>query len=101
LPRRGTASARSEDLGGLDSGPLARGVVVRAPAWNARDISDATNYRGGMVDVLEQKTQRGWLDHLGELAAVALYHNDRQLRDVRLRFEEDVERAYMVVLSEL
>jgi hypothetical protein len=35
--------------------------------------SDATNYLGGVGDVLEDKRHRGDLPHLGELAGFALY----------------------------
>jgi hypothetical protein len=49
--------------------------------------SDATNYLGGVADVLEDKTHRGDLSHLGSLADVALYGNDRQLHEVSFRWE--------------
>jgi hypothetical protein len=39
--------------------------------------SDATNYLGGVGDVLESKTRRGELTHLGAFAGTALYNNDR------------------------
>jgi hypothetical protein len=41
--------------------------------------SDATTYLGGVGDVLEAKTRRGLLQHLGERATVAIYENDRQI----------------------
>lgn len=49
--------------------------------------SDATNYLGGIGDVLETKTRRGVLDHLGELASVALFANDRQIQEAHYRRE--------------
>jgi hypothetical protein len=60
--------------------------------------SDATNYLGGIGDVLESKGHRGVLDHLGPLATVALYPNDRQIREVRYREEIAPERSYEVRL---
>lgn len=45
-------------------------LVVTSPAVPP---SDATNYLGGVADVLEDKAHRGDLTHLGPLAKVALY----------------------------
>jgi hypothetical protein len=58
--------------------------------------SDATNYLGGVADVLEDKRRRGELLHLGELASFALYRNDRQFQDVRYRWEQGPETRYQV-----
>jgi hypothetical protein len=44
--------------------------------------NDATTYLGGIADVLEGKAHRGTHDHLGDLAGVALYDKDRQVREV-------------------
>lgn len=49
-------------------------LIVTSPA---PPPSDATNYLGGVADVLEDKQHRGALPHLGELAGFALYGNDR------------------------
>jgi hypothetical protein len=76
---------------------LALEVVVRMPAETS-GRSDATNYLGGIADVLESKGHRGSLDHLGELQHVSLYANDSQLDDVRLRFEESDTQSYTVQL---
>lgn len=56
--------------------------------------SDATNYLGGVGDVLETKTHRGALGHLGDLAGVALYGNDRQIQEVRYRWEQRPQQRY-------
>jgi hypothetical protein len=64
-------------------GPIGLDVELHAPP--DRDPWDATNYLGGIGDVLEVKARRGVLDHLGGLAAVGLYLNDRQIREVRYR----------------
>jgi predicted RNA-binding Zn ribbon-like protein len=58
---------------------------VRTPgphrAW------DATNYLGGVADVLQNKSRRA-LAHLGELATVSVYENDRVIREVRYQHEQ-------------
>ncbi len=41
--------------------------------------SDATNYLGGVADVLEAKGRRGAVPHLAEFESAALYNDDRQL----------------------
>jgi len=55
-------------------------VVVHAPA--GRPPGDATNYLGGIGDVLQDKSHPANMDlsHLGGLQAVALYVDDRQIR---------------------
>ncbi len=63
--------------------------------------SDATNYLGGIADVLEAKGHRGRLDHLGDLASVALYDNDRQVRSVHYCHVEARPAGYTVRLSAL
>ena len=45
--------------------------------------SDATNYLGGVADVLQGDRINADLRHLGVLARTALYENDRQIREVR------------------
>ena len=55
--------------------------------------SDATNYLGGVADVLENKGHRGDLAHLGQLA---LYRNDRQFHNVRYRWELGPDAHYQV-----
>jgi hypothetical protein len=58
--------------------------------------SDATNYLGGVANVLEGKACRGALDHLGDLAGVALYANDRQIQEVHYRYERSSAPSYRV-----
>ncbi|SCL31410.1 hypothetical protein GA0074694_5977 [Micromonospora inyonensis] len=60
-------------------GPLTLDVSLESPT---EPPSDATNYLGGIADVLEAKQHRGALEHLGDLAFVALYGNDRQIQEV-------------------
>jgi hypothetical protein len=77
---------------------LGLGLVVTSPA---PPPSDATNYLGGVADVLEDKAHRGDLVHLGELAHFALYHNDRQFHHVLYRWEYGPDVRYQVRIWEL
>ena len=71
-------------------------------ALSLDQTSDATNYLGGIGDVLEQKGHRAmYITHLGELADVALYDNDRQLREVHFRQQDGQRDTYTVRLWEL
>jgi hypothetical protein len=67
----------------------------------ARTPADATNYLGGIGNVLEHKSHRGTLDHLGDLAAVWLYRNDRRIKAVTYRETEADRVSYMVTVKEL
>ncbi len=76
-------------------GPIGLDVVVRATA--EKDPWDATNYLGGIADVLQEKTNvRISLEHLGDLSTVALYRNDRQIREIHYRQEYGEVPAYRV-----
>jgi hypothetical protein len=82
--------------GGWSSRPgdsLGLEVVLTSPA---PPPSDATNYPGGIGDVLEAKSRRGELAHLADLATVALYDNDRQFHDVRYRWQLGTAVEYTV-----
>jgi hypothetical protein len=83
-------SRRSPTFG---SDPLGLELIVYSPD---EPPSDATNYLGGVGDVLEAKDRRGALPHLGDLAAVALYVNDRQIHEVRYRWERASTTRYAV-----
>ena len=63
-----------------------------------RDLSDATNYLGGIGDVLEDKSRRsaGDIAHLGDLVDVALYRNDNLIREVQYRLKLATEASYSV-----
>lgn len=64
-------------------------------------LADATNFLGGVGDVLEVKGRREALDHLGALASVGLYDNDRHIHEVRYRWRSGPEIRYFVRLWEL
>lgn len=85
-----TGTWRSPTFG---SDALGLKLIVRSPA---EPPSDATNYLGGVGDVLEVKERRGALGHLGELSDVALYLNDRQIQEVHYRWERASAMRYSV-----
>lgn len=80
-------------------GPVGLDVVLYAPEGS--NTGDATNYLGGIADVLENKAHRGTLDHLGGLANVWLYHNDRQVKAVSYHESEADSVSYTVTIREL
>jgi hypothetical protein len=58
-------------------------IVVSPPRTGG---ADPTNLLGGVSDVLEDKQHRGQgVEHLGDLAEVWLYGNDRDVRELRYR----------------
>jgi hypothetical protein len=68
------------------------------PPW------DAANYLGGISDVLEKKAKRrvaqpGSVDHLGDLADVGLYDDDRQIKEIVYRELPGLRREYVVSLT--
>ena len=68
----------------LTGNPIGLELVVGLARGAHR--SDATNYLGGIGDVLQDKVRsfRGRdLSHLGALRQVALYHDDSQIREIR------------------
>lgn len=89
----------AQDFVPIGEGRVALELVVHVPpdqpAW------DATNYLGGVADVLEDKTRRGPLDHLGELAAVWLYRNDRQVKEVTYSEVESDHASYTITVRDL
>jgi hypothetical protein len=81
--------------------PVALEVVLRRPAGH--HSGDATNFLGGIGDVLQDKRQRTGvsLAHLGVLVDVALYVDDRQIRQLSYREEQADEPSYSVRVSAL
>jgi hypothetical protein len=74
-------------------------VTLRAPF--GRPAGDATNYLGGVGDVLQDKSNPVNLDlsHLGPLQQVALYLDDRQIVRVRYDVETAESPSYSVHVS--
>lgn len=96
LLEQARAACQEQEFVPIKEGQVALDVVVRAaahqPTW------DATNYLGGIADVLENKSHRGVLAHLGELANVWLYRNDRQIKEVSYREVESSEVGFTVTI---
>lgn len=61
----------------------------RAPA-------DATNYLGGVADVLQFNRRNADVSHLGDAALASLYRDDRQIRKVRYSVEHGDAPGYRV-----
>jgi hypothetical protein len=74
-------------------------VVLQAPRGTMP--GDATNYLGGIADVLEDKSPRGPLDHLDGLGNVWLYRNDRQIKQVAYREIASNRMSYQVTVRPL
>ena len=79
----------------LEHRPVGLEVVVVEPEGQAPP-SDATNYLGGVADVLQADRLNADLGHLGDLGDFALYANDRQIREVRYRVERGERPRYQV-----
>lgn len=78
--------------------PIGLELVVHSPM---EPPADATNFLGGVGDVLELKDRRGVLDHLGDLAAISFYANDRQIHEVRYRWHGAPTTGYSVRMWKL
>ena len=57
---------------------------------------DATNYLGGVADVLQANRVNADLSHLGDLARASLYLDDNQIREVRYSVERGSTSGYRV-----
>ena len=80
------------------SRPIGLDLTVSSPA---EPTADATNFLGGVGDVLEVRDRQGLLEHLGALANVGLYDNDRQIHEIRYRWRRKPIVSYVVKLREL
>jgi hypothetical protein len=79
------------------SGLVALELVIRGPG---RPPGDATNYLGGVADALQDKSRATVdLTHLGTLAEVALYVNDRQISRITYREGTAPEWSYEVRIT--
>jgi hypothetical protein len=83
----------------IEHGSVGLDVVVGAPA--TQPAWDATNYLGGIADVLENKSSRGTLEHLGDLAGVWLYRNDRQIKQISYREAQASVAGYKITVRSL
>lgn len=93
------ALAQRPDFVPMKNGPVAVEVVLYATPGGVP--GDATNYLGGIADVLEQKAHRAAIDHLGDLVQVWLYGNDSQLKQVSYKEVAADSVGYRVTLRSL
>ena len=89
-------ACQSQPYTPVNDRPVSLAVILRCPA--GQNPADATNYLGGIADALEEKSHRGPLEHMGDLAAVWLYRNDRQIKEVNYREEESAHVGYTVTI---
>lgn len=61
---------------------------------------DATNYLGGIGDILQARKPQG-SDHLGELAGLSLFDDDRQFVEIAYRATLSEADSYTVRLSRI
>lgn len=94
--------AAHSEFAPISDGRIGLDVLLTPPT--DQEPWDATNYLGGIADVLEYKGNRGAaVEHLGTLADVWLYRNDRQIKQVSYREEADspAGHGYRVTVSRL
>lgn len=94
------ALGEQPDFMPVRDGYVALDVEVYAPPSGAP--GDATNYLGGIADVLEEKeSHRVGIDHLGALGRVWLYWRDSQIKEVSYREVAADRMAYRVTVRSL
>jgi hypothetical protein len=95
---RAAREAAAEQDWALTGADLGLELLVRGPG---RPPADAANYLGGIGDTLQDKLSRPWVEAGelgGELAEVALFHDDRQIRAVRYAEEQAEQPSYRLRL---
>jgi len=98
LEAAATALRNSRDWDPAETSPVALALTLRVPE-GTEPPSDATNYLGGVADVLQAQRTNVDLSHLGELSEVALYANDSQLMEISFRIERDASIGYEISVS--
>lgn len=96
LLRAAQTAAQEAQFAGFGTRPVGLELTVSCARDGQR--SDATNFLGGVADVLEEKSRRGALDHLGELSGVWLYANDNQIERVAYTWRPASQPSYVVRL---
>lgn len=94
------ALAGSPDWERLGTLPIALSLTLLAPK-GTEPPSDATNYLGGVADILQGQRTNVDLSHLGELSEVSLYANDRQLVELSFGIEPAAAIGYELRVSSL
>jgi hypothetical protein len=77
---------------------VALDVVVRGPS---RHVGSAPRFLAGVADVLSDKRGRLTGTHLGVLADVALFADERQIQSISYREEAADEPSYVVRVAAL
>jgi hypothetical protein len=90
------ASTHGLDLPAFPDGQLALDVTVMCPV---QPSGDATNYLGGVGDVVQVKGRHGPVDHLRDLAEVAIYTNDSQLQEIHYQWLKHPTTSYRVTIK--
>lgn len=81
----------------LVAGQVALELTIYCPG---RPDGDATNFLGGVADVLQGTTPPNVdVTHLGDLAAIGLYANDKQISRISYRELPAAEVFYRVRVS--
>lgn len=94
LSRTEEVLARS-DWQMAESRPIGLELILSLPSEGGTG-SDATNYLGGVADTLQAQRINAATEHLGHLADVALYADDRQIVEVHFRRAEGARATYTV-----
>jgi hypothetical protein len=81
--------------------PVGLSVEIRATPNDG--VWDATNYLGGIADVLQDKRRLDMASRaaLGDLAEVALYVDDRQIKAIDYRLARGTALSYAVAVRVL
>ena len=102
---RALLEAADEALAGSQWGPDERRPIgldlVVVESATSPPPSDATNLLGGVADVLQANRVNADLSHLGKLADVSLYADDRQIREARYSVERGAKPGYRVCVRVL
>jgi hypothetical protein len=94
-----TRDAIGPDMWSPASGEVALELTIRCPG---RPDGDATNFLGGVADVLQTTVSANAdVTHLGDLAAIGLYLDDRQISRISYRELPAAEVSYHVRVSAL
>jgi hypothetical protein len=79
------------------TGEVALELTIRCPG---RPVGDATNFLGGVADVLQTKVPPNIdITHLGDLAVIGLYLDDKQISRISYREMPAAEVSYRVRVS--
>jgi hypothetical protein len=94
-----TRDAIHRDRWSPATGEIALELIIRCPG---RPDGDATNFLGGVADVLQTKVPPNIdITHLGDLASIGLYLDDKQISRITYQELPAAEASYRVRVSAL